>query len=75
MPTPDARRRPLSLHPQFVTKAGKKEFVVLPYQEFLVLQEMLEDAEDLMDLRVAKRESEEESSLSLEEARSELDLS
>ncbi|CAN5382051.1 hypothetical protein BH23GEM4_BH23GEM4_16980 [soil metagenome] len=58
-----------------MTKAGKKEFVVLPYQEFLVLQEMLEDAEDLMDLRVAKRESEEESSLSLEEARSELDLS
>jgi hypothetical protein len=58
-----------------VTKAGKKEFVVLPYQEFVVLQEMLEDAEDLMDLRVAKRESEEESSLSLEEARSELDLS
>ncbi|CAN5135151.1 hypothetical protein BH20GEM2_BH20GEM2_20100 [soil metagenome] len=57
-----------------MTKAGKKEFVVLPYQEFLVLQEMLEDAEDLMDLRVAKRESEEESSLSLEEARSELGL-
>jgi hypothetical protein len=58
-----------------VTKDGNREFVVLPYHEFVQLQEVLQDAEDLMDLRVAKRESEEESSLSLEEARSELGLS
>ena len=44
------------LHPEFLTKHGKKEFAVLAYEEFLALQEWMEDAEDLLDLRVAKRE-------------------
>lgn len=47
------------LHPEILTKNGRKEFAVLPYEEFLALQEWLEDLEDLVDLRAAK-ESEHE---------------
>ncbi|HEV3470452.1 MAG TPA: hypothetical protein VG148_14100 [Pyrinomonadaceae bacterium] len=42
------------LHPEILTKNGRKEFAVLPYEEFLALQEWLEDLEDLVDLRAAK---------------------
>jgi len=42
------------LHPEILTKNGRKEFAVLPYEEFMALQEWLEDIEDLIDLRAAK---------------------
>ena len=45
------------LHPQVIGKEGKKEFVVLPYEEFLQIQEALEDLEDLKELRKEKEES------------------
>lgn len=45
----------MQLHPEFLVKNGNKEFVVLPYEEFLALQERLADAEDLMELRKAQR--------------------
>jgi len=32
----------------------KKKFAVIPYEEFLEMQEMLGDYEDLKDLRQAK---------------------
>ena len=44
----------MSIHPQVIEKEGKKEFVVLPYEEFLAIKENLEDYEDLKDLREAK---------------------
>jgi len=44
----------MSIHPQVIEKEGKKEFVVLPYEEFLTIKENLEDYEDLKDLREAK---------------------
>jgi len=44
----------ISLHPEFLTKDGKREFAVLPYEEFVALQEVLADAADLIDLREAK---------------------
>ena len=34
-------------HPQIIEKDGKKEFAVLPYDEFLKIQEALEGFEDL----------------------------
>jgi PHD/YefM family antitoxin component YafN of YafNO toxin-antitoxin module len=46
----------VKLHPEFLTKNGKKEFAVLPYEEFIKIQELLEDLEDLKDLRKAKEE-------------------
>lgn len=39
---------------QIIKKDGKKEFVVLPYADFLKIQEDLEDYEDLRCLREAK---------------------
>ena len=62
----------MSIHPQVIEKDGKKEFVVLPYEEFLALQDQLEDYQDLMDLREAKRESLNESSVPLETIRTQL---
>jgi len=45
----------LKLHPEILTKNGRKQFAVLPYEEFLALQERLADADDLLELRKAKR--------------------
>lgn len=39
---------------QIIKKEGKKEFVVLPYAEFLKIQEELLEYEDLRCLRKAK---------------------
>ncbi|MGL5019648.1 MAG: type II toxin-antitoxin system Phd/YefM family antitoxin [Luteolibacter sp.] len=41
----------MSIHPQIIEKDGVKEFVILPYEEFLQIQEELEDFEDLKTLR------------------------
>ena len=54
------------LNPEFLTKSGKK-YDLLPYDEFLKIQEFLEDLEDLQDLRAAKEEEGSEPSISLEE--------
>jgi hypothetical protein len=53
------------LNPEFLTKSGKK-YVLLPYEEFLRIQELLEDLEDLQDLRAAKEEEGHQPSISLE---------
>ena len=50
----------MALHPQVIEKKGKKEFVVLPYEEFLSIQEALEDFEDLKELRKEKEKSKSE---------------
>ena len=47
----------MQLHPQVIEKEGRKEFVVLPYEEFLQIQEALEDFEDLRELRKEREES------------------
>ena len=44
----------VSLRAQIIKKNGKKEYAVLPYAEFLRVQEELEDYEDLRCLREAK---------------------
>jgi PHD/YefM family antitoxin component YafN of YafNO toxin-antitoxin module len=43
-----------SLHAQIIKKNGKKEYAVLPYKEFIRIQEELEDYQDLRCLREAK---------------------
>lgn len=45
----------MELHPEILSKDGEKHFAVLPYDEFLALQERLSDLEDLLELRKAKR--------------------
>ena len=44
----------VSLRAQIIKKNGKKEYAVLPYEDFLRVQEELEDYEDLRGLREAK---------------------
>jgi PHD/YefM family antitoxin component YafN of YafNO toxin-antitoxin module len=48
----------MRLHPQIIEKDGKKEFVVIPYEEFLQIQAALEDLEDLREVRKEKRNQE-----------------
>lgn len=62
------------LNPQIIEKKGKKEFVVLPYEEFLKIQEALEDYEDLRDLRKAKEDSRGEKGIPLDKVIDDLDL-
>ncbi len=42
---------------QIIEKQGKKEFAVIPYKDFLRIQEELEDYADLKELRNAKMDS------------------
>ena len=42
---------------QVLEKDGKKEFVILPWEDYKKIQERLEDDEDLRELRKAKEES------------------
>ncbi len=44
----------VALHAQIIKKNGKKEYAVLPYEEFLKVQEALDEFEDLRCLREAK---------------------
>ena len=64
----------LKLHPEILMKNGKKEFVVLPYEEFMALQEQLSDAQDLMELRKAKREQEGKKGIPLSDVKRDLSI-
>jgi len=64
----------LKLHPEILVKNGKKEFVVLPYEEFLAMQEILADAEDLLELRKAKGAEGNKRSITLAKVKQELGL-
>jgi hypothetical protein len=55
----------IGLHPELLTKNGQKQFAVLPDEEFLKIQELLEDLEDLRDLGDAKEEEKDSLSVSL----------
>ena len=64
----------IELHPEFLTKNGEKQFAVLSYQEFVALQEWLEDAEDLLDLRAVQKEEADATTISLSEMEKEFGL-
>ncbi len=64
----------MPLHPQVIEKEGRKEFVVLPYEEFLSIQEALEDFENLKELRKEKERSKNQSTIPLDEAARKLGL-
>ena len=64
----------IELHPEVLKKNGKSEFVILPYEEFLLIQERLADAEDLADLREAMRCEGDAPTISLEALKADLGL-
>jgi len=62
------------MRPIILEKNGKKEFVILSYEEFLKLKEIVEDYEDLKVLREAKKEEKDKPGYSLEEVKKILNL-
>ena len=44
----------IELHPEIIEKDGKKQFVILPYEEFVAVEQALADVEDRNDVRVIK---------------------
>lgn len=62
------------LKPKILEKDGKKEFVILTYEEFVKIQEELQDYEDLKELRKAKQEEANAPTIDLKEAKKELGL-
>ena len=64
----------MTLHPQVLEKDGKKQFVILPYEEFERIQEMLDDFQDLKTLREAKAAEADAPTLSLDQVKRELGM-
>jgi len=57
---------------QIIQKAGKNEFAVIPYDEFLRMQEELEDLRDLQELRKAKADPKNKNGRPIEKVAAEL---
>jgi len=57
----------IALHAQIIKKNGKKEYAVIPYEEFLKLQEEIEDYEDLRCLREVKETEKEAPTIEMAE--------
>ena len=64
----------VTIHPNILERDGKKAFVVLPYEEFVMIEEELEEYEDLKELRAGKAEEAGEPTLPLRDAKKELGL-
>jgi hypothetical protein len=64
----------IELHPEIVEKDGKKKFVILPYEEFTAIQQALADAEDLAELRDAKKKEADAPTVPLDQAIEEVGL-
>ena len=64
----------MTLHPKILEKDGKKEFAVLPYDEFERIAEELADYEDLKDLRAAKSKEGDAPGTPLSDVRAELEI-
>lgn len=63
----------MTLHTEIIEKEGK-QFFVLPQEEFIALQDSLEDYEDLKALREAKASSGSEPTRSLDSVIREVEL-
>lgn len=64
----------IKLHPEYITKKGEKEFVVIPYSEYLSLQEYLQDVEDLLDMRKIKKADAKKAGVPLAQVKKDLGL-
>ena len=64
----------VTLHLNILEQNGEKQFAVIPYDEFLKIQEELSDYEDLKELRQAKEAEKSAPTVNLEEAKKELGI-
>jgi hypothetical protein len=62
------------LNIQIIKKNGKKEYVILPYDEFLKVQEELDDYENLCCLRESKKAEQQAPTIGFEELKNELSI-
>jgi PHD/YefM family antitoxin component YafN of YafNO toxin-antitoxin module len=61
-----------ALNVQIIKRNGKKEYVILPYEEYLKVQEELDDYENLRCLRAAKKAEQNSPSIGIEELKTSL---
>lgn len=64
----------IELHPEILERDGKKQFVILTYEEFEAIEQALAEAEDLVALRAAKNEERDAPGMPLDQAIEELGL-
>ena len=64
----------IRLNAKILEKNGEKEFVVIPYDEFVKIQEELEDYESLKALREAKSREADADTTSFDDVKKELNL-
>jgi len=64
----------MKFHANILKKNGEKEFVVIPYEEFVKIQEELDDYECLKALREAKAKEAYADTTSFDQVKKELDL-
>lgn len=64
----------VTLHPSILERDGKKAFAVLPYEEFVKIEEELDDYEDVKNLRAAKAEEATATTVALASVRKELKI-
>ena len=57
---------------QIIEKGGRKEFAVIPYKDYMRMQEQLEDYSDLMALREAKADPRNQKRRPIEEVAAEM---
>lgn len=62
----------VTLNAQIIRRAGKKEYAVIPYEEFLKAQEELHNYDDLRCLRLAKADEKNASTIGIEELKNRL---
>ncbi|MBN1393641.1 MAG: hypothetical protein JW959_01230 [Pirellulales bacterium] len=63
----------VQLHPNYLEHDGKKAFVVLPYEEYLMLEEEMQCLEDLKALRDVKSIEANAPTIPLSQVREELE--
>ena len=64
----------INFHANILKKNGEKEFVVIPYEVFVKIQEELDDYECLKALREAKSKEAKAKTTSLNQAKKELNI-
>ncbi len=64
----------LELHPNILEFEGRKAFVVLPYAEYLEIEEQLQQLEDIRTLRRAKTQDTDAPVMALAEVRTQYEL-
>jgi PHD/YefM family antitoxin component YafN of YafNO toxin-antitoxin module len=64
----------MKFHANILKKNGEKEFVVIPYEEFVKIREELEDYESLKALREAKAKEADADTTSFDQVKKKLGL-